>query len=247
MALLQHRSVEADSSAPAIRARVGADEFVDIGVGNRSRGCAHRGECVLSQELALAAGEQHLGDVGRGENADVPGTVVGDVSKHFEAEPGQTHLNCGETEYVLRVRGREAEDGRPADILPGEVDRAANIELFNDEVQVFGGGPAVIPARPVVGVAKATQIDGENTVARRKQRNELSKRPPGFRKPMDQQDRRSAGSRCDGVQPGSVYLNAVVRDPRQRETNWSNLPAFMASGSTRQRNHPRDGWLLSGS
>ena len=37
----------------------------------------------------------------------------------------------------LRVRGREAEDGRPADVLPGEMDRA-DAEVPDEKVQVFG-------------------------------------------------------------------------------------------------------------
>jgi hypothetical protein len=35
------------------------------------------------------------------------------------------------------VRGREAEDCRPADVLPGEVDRPG-IEVPDEQVQVFG-------------------------------------------------------------------------------------------------------------
>ena len=49
---------------------------------------------------------------GGGENADVPGAAVGDVGQAFEAEPGQAHLDRGEAEDVLRVRGGEPEDGR---------------------------------------------------------------------------------------------------------------------------------------
>ena len=79
---------------------------------------------------------------------------MSDVSQHLEAEPWQAHLDRGETEYVLRVRGREAEDGRPTDVLPSEVDWA-DVESFDEEVQIFGRGLAVILARPVVGVAEA--------------------------------------------------------------------------------------------
>jgi hypothetical protein len=35
------------------------------------------------------------------------------------------------------MRGREAEDRRPADVLPGEVDRA-DAELPDEKVQIFG-------------------------------------------------------------------------------------------------------------
>jgi hypothetical protein len=35
------------------------------------------------------------------------------------------------------MRGREAEDRRPADVLPGEVNRA-DIELPDEKVEVFG-------------------------------------------------------------------------------------------------------------
>lgn len=83
------------------------------------------------------------------------------------------------------MRGCEAEDGRPTDVLPREVDRA-NAELFDEEVQVLGGGLTVIVARLVVGVAEAAEIDGEDAVARREQRNELPEGPLGLREPMDQ-------------------------------------------------------------
>ena len=175
-------------------------------------------ERELSQELALAAGEQHLGDARRGENPDVPGAAVGDVGQHLQAEPGQAHLDGGEAEHVLRMRGREAEDRRPADVLPGQVDRP-DPELPDEKVQVFSRRRAAVLARLVAGVAEAAQVDGEDAVAGREQRDELPEGPPGLGKPVDQQDRRSAGSRRDVVQPGSVDLRAVVRDPRQRETS----------------------------
>ena len=62
---------------------------------------------------------------------------MGDVGQHFEAEPGQAHLDGREAEHVLRMCGREAEDRRPADVLPGEVDRPG-IEVPDEQVQVFG-------------------------------------------------------------------------------------------------------------
>jgi hypothetical protein len=50
-----------------------------------------------------------------------------------------------------RVRGGgcEAEDGRPADVLAGEVDWA-NVEVLDEKVQIFGGGLAVVRTYPVV-------------------------------------------------------------------------------------------------
>ena len=112
----------------------------------------------MSQELALAAGEQHFRDAGRGEDADVPCAAVGDVGQHLQAEAGQAHLDGGEAEHVFRVRGREAEDRRPADVLPGEVGRA-DAEAPDEKVQVFGRRRAVVLARLVAGVTEASQVD----------------------------------------------------------------------------------------
>src|SRR5580658_8443144 len=78
-------------------------------------------ECKLSQKLAFAAGKQHLGNALSGHNANVPGAAVGDVGLPFETKSGQSHLNSGETEHILGVRGGETEHGRPADALPGEM------------------------------------------------------------------------------------------------------------------------------
>jgi hypothetical protein len=58
--------VEADRSAPAVGTGVGADELVDVGVGDRSGGGAHGRKGELSEELAFATGEEHLGDPGGG-------------------------------------------------------------------------------------------------------------------------------------------------------------------------------------
>jgi hypothetical protein len=49
--------------------------------------------------------------------------------------------------------------------------------------------------------------------------------PPGLGKPVDQQDRRSAGPRRGVVQPGPVDFR-VVRDSRQRGTTWRDVHAF---------------------
>jgi hypothetical protein len=35
------------------------------------------------------------------------------------------------------MRGRQAEDRRPADVLPGEMDRA-DAQMLDEKVQVFG-------------------------------------------------------------------------------------------------------------
>ena len=46
----------------------------------------------LSPKFPLAAGQEHLGDAGCGEDTDVPGAAVGDVGQSFEAESWQAHL-----------------------------------------------------------------------------------------------------------------------------------------------------------
>jgi hypothetical protein len=85
------------------------------------------------------------------------------------------------------VRGREAEDHRPANVLPGQVDRA-DPGLPDEKVQVLGRGLAAALARLVTGVAEATeaaQVDGEGPVAGRKQQDELAEGPPGLGEPVD--------------------------------------------------------------
>jgi hypothetical protein len=56
------------------------------------------------------------------------------------------------------MRGREAEDRRPADVLPGQVDRPG-IELPDEKVQVLGRRRAAVLARLVAGVAEAAQVN----------------------------------------------------------------------------------------
>jgi len=77
VAFLEHGQVEADRSAPVVGTGVSADELV--GVGDRSGGGAHGPKGELSEELALATGEE-LGDPGGCKNADVPGTLCGTAS-----------------------------------------------------------------------------------------------------------------------------------------------------------------------
>jgi hypothetical protein len=79
---------------------------------------------------------------------------MGDVGQHLQAEPGQAHLDGSEAEYVLRMSGREAEDRRSADVLAGEVDRP-HAESFDELVEVFGRGRAVVRSRCVVRVTEA--------------------------------------------------------------------------------------------
>jgi hypothetical protein len=127
------------------------------------------------------------------------------------------------------MRGREAEDRRPADVLPGQVDRPG-IELPDEKVQILSRRRAVILARLVAGVTEAAQVDGEDAVAGREQRDELPEGPPGLGKPVDQQDRSSAGPGRDVVQPGPVDLRIVVRDPRQRGTSGRDVHGFSLLG-----------------
>jgi len=87
-----------------------------------------------------------------------------------------------------------------------------DVEVGDQLVQVLGRGRAVVPAGPVVRVAEAAQVDGEDPVVRREQRDEPVEGPPGLGEAVDQQDRRSAGARGDVVQLGSVGLGAVVGD-----------------------------------
>src|ERR1700678_1067679 len=61
VAFLEHGPVEADRSAPAVGTGVGADELVDVGVGDRSGGGAHGRKGELSEELAFATGEDISG------------------------------------------------------------------------------------------------------------------------------------------------------------------------------------------
>src|ERR1700730_17057887 len=124
------------------------------------RGRAHGRECELPEELAFAPGEQHLGNAGRGKNADVPGAAVGDVGQHFKTEPRQTHLDGRETEHVLRMGGGQAKDRRSTDVLPGEVN-GADVESLDQLMQVFGRGLAVVLVAWLVGgIAETTQVDG---------------------------------------------------------------------------------------
>jgi hypothetical protein len=88
VAFFEHGLVQADRSAPAIGTGIGTHELVDVGVGDRSGGGAHGRIGELSKELALATGEEHLGDPGGGKNSDVPGIPVGDVGQLLKAEPG---------------------------------------------------------------------------------------------------------------------------------------------------------------
>ena len=104
IAFFEHGLVEADRAAPAIGTRLGADELVDVGVGDCSGGGAQGRKGKLTEELTLTTGEEHLGDPGGGKNADVPGTPVGNVGQLFKAEPGEAHLDGGEAEHILGVR-----------------------------------------------------------------------------------------------------------------------------------------------
>src|SRR3954451_9557755 len=85
--------LEACGALEAARPRVRPHELVDIVLGERAWGGGERRERVVRQERALAAGEQHLRDAGRGQHADVPRAAMGDVGEHLKAESRQAGLD----------------------------------------------------------------------------------------------------------------------------------------------------------
>src|SRR6202030_1602042 len=105
----------------------------------------------------------------------------------------------------------ETKDGRSTDVLPSQVNRS-DVELVDEKVQVFGRYLAVVRARFVRRVAEAAQIDGEDAVSRREQRDELSKGPPGLGKAVDQKDRRAVLPGSYVVKVGAVNFRVVVGD-----------------------------------
>ena len=160
---------------------------------------AHGRERELPEELALASDKQHLGDVRSRENADVPASPVGNVGQHLEAEARQPHLDRAETEHVVGVSGGEAKNGRPTDVLACEV-KGTKVERFDEKMQVFGGGLAVVGTCPMVGITEAAEIHREYPVAAGEQGDELAEGPPRFGETMHQQDRRPLASRRHVVQ-----------------------------------------------
>src|SRR5205823_5386957 len=150
-------------------------------------------------------------NAGRDQNPDVPGAAAGDVGPCLDAESGQSRLDGGEAEYVLRVGGGQPEDRRPADVLPSQVDRA-EAEVLDQPVQVLGRGLAVVIVRRGVGVTEATQVHGDDPVAGGEQGDELAEGPPGLGEPVDQQDRGPGGPGSGVVQGRSIDVGAVVGD-----------------------------------
>ena len=67
----------------------------------------------------------------------------------------------------------------------------ANLQLLDEKMEVLSRGLGVVLAGPAGRVTEATQVDGKDAMALRKQWDELPKRPPSFGKAVDEQDRRS--------------------------------------------------------
>ena len=163
VAFLEHGAVQAACPAEAVRAREGAREFVDVLVGDGAVGRAHGGIGVALQELSLTAGEQHLGDPGGGQHADVPGAAVGHIGEHLQSEPGQAGLDRGEAADQLRMNRGESERRGSADVLAGEVNRA-EAQLVDQESQGLRRGRAGAFVRCVAGVSEPGQVDGDHAV-----------------------------------------------------------------------------------
>jgi hypothetical protein len=68
------------------------------------------------------------------------------------------------------------------------VDRP-DAELSDEMVQVFGRRRAAVLARLVAGVTEAAQVDREDPMAGREQRDEPPEGPARLGKAVDQQDR----------------------------------------------------------
>jgi hypothetical protein len=64
----------------------------------------------------------------------------------------------------------------------------------------------------VTGVAEAGEVDGDDAVLWGDQRDELVKRPPALRKPVNEQDRVAIGAGGDVVHAPPVERGAVVGD-----------------------------------
>ena len=84
-----------------------------------------------------------------------------------QPKPGRPVSMAVRLSTSSRVGDGQPEDRRPADVLPGEVDRA-EAEVRDQLVQVLGRGLAVVVARRGVRVAEAAQVHGEDPVAARR-------------------------------------------------------------------------------
>jgi hypothetical protein len=92
------------------------------------------------------------------------GAAAGDVGQYLETEADQSRLNGGEAEHVFRMGDGQPEDGRPANVLPGQMDQA-EAEVRDQVVQVLDRGLAVVAGWRGVRVTEATQVHGEDPVA----------------------------------------------------------------------------------
>jgi hypothetical protein len=95
--------------------------------------------------------------------------------------------------------------------LPDEVDRTRG-EMRDECVEVLGGHRTRVGLVGYVGIAESAEIHGVDAVARGKQRDEPTESPPGFRKPVDEEDGFSVTSRRDVMQGRVVHEDGFVTD-----------------------------------
>ena len=93
-------------------------------------------EPVFEPTRDAAEGGECFGDLTEAHLDLEPRRDRGERVEHVVA-PGQAHLDGGEAERVVWMSGREAEHGRSADVLAGEVNRP-HVESFDEQAEIFG-------------------------------------------------------------------------------------------------------------
>lgn len=136
------------------------------------------------------ARKEHSGYARSAKEPDVPRTMVVHVGKSLESETGQGRLDSGEADDVLGVRCREAEACAATDVLAKDVN-GARADVLDEMVQVLGCDHLAVLGVGVAGVAEPAEVEGEDPVSPREQRNQFAPtKSPASRAPAGSESRR---------------------------------------------------------
>lgn len=139
----------------------------------------------------------------------MPQAAVRDVGEPLQPEARERCLDGGEAAYAVGVVGGEPERADAADVLAGEVDRP-QVEVVDQRAQAGGHRGAGVVVQVGAGVAEAGEVDGEDPVLGREQRDQLVERPPRLGEAVDEQDRGAVSAGADPVQVGAAQPGVVV-------------------------------------
>ena len=197
LGVLVERAVELEAGAHRAGLLVGGGEGVEVERGRVARARIEE----EAQVLALAPGDEVLGQVAHGVEGEVPYARVG-AQRVEDGRARQRRVDDDELGHLVAVGLRVGVGDHQADVVADERDGRGDPEvLAQKDAQIARDRALVVAAGRAPRVPRAAVVGRDDAVAGRDERfDHLAPFPPGLGEAVDQQDRFLAFARGHVVQ-----------------------------------------------